>query len=961
MADEKPVMSTCTMPISDADPGVDLHRWHRDHDHAALERLMAASLDRAYTQARRTLGNAADAHDAVQEALLQIMHSAHRFDPDRPFAPWLARHVHDACCRLRWRTRRVRAREQAVARPDATTPVDGADSELVRAVVAELPERDRAAIELHYWAGLSQSETARELGVSENALAVRLHRARERLRGLFAQRGLSLGTAAVAVALTPTQAWSAPPTLAASVQGLGTATTLPATCMPLGVLRETAWVAARHPWWAAAGVAALLAGAFTLGAVLLPPAPEPLAQVEVPPPPQPAPPIAPAAWAGPEREILHWLVPQAPLRAAADVTSLRRQASTAKPTSLFFDPQARPALERLYQRLHAGDRMAVPSSLVALACAGRASALSVTHGPGALAVSDVGAAADQVTAAWQRAAIGKPQPWNHAGFIGWPVRGPDVDWGLRDNLYALGTPDLLVERAAARAAPPAPELLAPAWVKADLGGVISAFARADATRSDPLGIDWALGKEWPTLHPQLSVTLDGESGTWTTRTRLSGAVPLSPLALTAALIDPYLGDAPAPAPRRLLRRPDPAKLPPPRPGALATLTLGSTADWLPSAVLAATHVQVVRWRELPGMMHLADAWSGDLTLVVEAGAPLPTWTAVIGLRQTLDPAAAAALCAAIGPLLPGAAVPGTRAAWQGVTPTGMVTVLLAEGRLVVSTAPDATAFLAPAQHAPTAELRLDVDLPRLAAIYAPLAYAQFRIPLGNGSAGPVILDASCLPPLPVLLRHLAPWSATWAETADGFTLQEEGPPLGGLLLAAAAGNMIANAQPDAATAAALEHRAWLAALHKHRERIAAIARIRPFLIAESVRTTETNLAGLSADDRAALRPFFAGRVPTAEDLRSFGRTYTLSEAEVIGQPPLPLSPEAHALGWAEIRVVPSGPQSAHTPLGSNGMLVGNLNFAISLGDGWSIGVIGNHVGLMRGEPPSGPAGPTGNF
>lgn len=962
MTGKKQDMSTCTLPMSDLDPGADLSRWHRDRDRAALERLMAASLDRAYAQARRTLGNEADAQDAVQEALLQVMRSAHTYDSTRPFAPWLARLVHVACCRLRWRARHARAREAAVARPDATVPVDGVDAEAVRTIVATLPERDRAAIELHYWAGLSQSETARELGVSENALAVRLHRARERLRGLFAQRGLSLGTATVAVALTPTQAWSAPPALVASVHGLCSTATLPATSIPLGVMRETAWAAARHPWWAAAGVAVLLAGVLTLGAAPLPTGPDPHAHTEVPPPPLPAP---PAAWAGPEREILRWLIPQAPLRAAADVTSLRRLAINAKPTSLFFDPQARPALEqlnhRMNQQLSASGQMAMLNSLVALASDGRASAISMMHGAGSLVVSDAGPAAAQITAAWRHASIGKPQPWEHAGFIGWPVRGRDLNWGIRDNLYALGTPSLLIERAADHAALPAPDLPAPAWVNADLSGVIGAFARADTTHSDPLGIGWALGGHWPTLRPRLSVALDGGSGTWTTQTRLSGAVPLSPLALTAALIDPYLGDAPAPAPRQLLRRPDPAKLPVPRPGALATLTLGSTAGWLPAAIEAATSWQIVRLRRLPGMMRLADAWSGDLAVVIEAGAPLPTWTAVIGLRQALDPAVTAELCKAIAPLAPCGQVPGAQAAWQGFTPAGLVTVLLADGRLVISTAPDAAAFLAPAEHAPTADLRLDVDLPRLAATYAPLAYAQFRLPFGEGPDGPIVLDATCLPPLPVLLRHLAPWSATWAETADGFAVQEEGPPLCGLLLAAVAGNMIADAQPDAATAAALEHRAWQAALLKHRERIEAIARIRPFLIAASVRTTETNLAGLSAEGRAALRPFFAGREPTAEDLRSFGRSYTLSEAKVVGEPALPLNPEARAVGWAEIRVVPFGHYPSNAHLGPNGRVIGNLNFAVSLGDGWSVGVIGNHVGLMRGEPPTGPTLPSGTF
>jgi RNA polymerase sigma-70 factor, ECF subfamily len=60
---------------------------------AALDEVLRSSLDRAYTHARRLLGNAADADDAVQEALLQLVRTAARFDGRIPFCAWLARLV----------------------------------------------------------------------------------------------------------------------------------------------------------------------------------------------------------------------------------------------------------------------------------------------------------------------------------------------------------------------------------------------------------------------------------------------------------------------------------------------------------------------------------------------------------------------------------------------------------------------------------------------------------------------------------------------------------------------------------------------------------------------------------------------------------------------------------------------------------------------------------------------------
>ena len=56
------------------------------------------------------------------------------------------------------------------------------DRELLRAVVA-LPFKDRHAIYLHYFDGLTFAEIGEVVGTSEIAARVRVHRALQRLRG----------------------------------------------------------------------------------------------------------------------------------------------------------------------------------------------------------------------------------------------------------------------------------------------------------------------------------------------------------------------------------------------------------------------------------------------------------------------------------------------------------------------------------------------------------------------------------------------------------------------------------------------------------------------------------------------------------------------------------------------------------------------------------------------------------
>ena len=71
-------------------------------------------------------------------------------------------------------------------------PIDPADAALseelraqLEAALAELPERLRVVFVLRELQGLSTAETAAALGLQENAVKVRLHRARLRLRELL--------------------------------------------------------------------------------------------------------------------------------------------------------------------------------------------------------------------------------------------------------------------------------------------------------------------------------------------------------------------------------------------------------------------------------------------------------------------------------------------------------------------------------------------------------------------------------------------------------------------------------------------------------------------------------------------------------------------------------------------------------------------------------------------------------
>jgi RNA polymerase sigma-70 factor (ECF subfamily) len=62
--------------------------------------------------------------------------------------------------------------------------------ERIRLLIAELPEPHRGTLILRYVDGLTPREIAAALDISENAAAVRIHRAVARLRALCAERNL---------------------------------------------------------------------------------------------------------------------------------------------------------------------------------------------------------------------------------------------------------------------------------------------------------------------------------------------------------------------------------------------------------------------------------------------------------------------------------------------------------------------------------------------------------------------------------------------------------------------------------------------------------------------------------------------------------------------------------------------------------------------------------------------------
>jgi RNA polymerase sigma-70 factor (ECF subfamily) len=160
-------------------------------DLSAFEELVRASQAEVYTLAYRLTGNEEDARDVAQEAYLRAFRSLKRFRGDARFSTWM--HRITANCALTFLAKRTKGRHEELSsdesvadeRPESS-PETMAEAEFMRDrltdALSELPPRLRAVVVLRDVYDLPHEAIAAELGISQEAAKVRLHRARRKLR-----------------------------------------------------------------------------------------------------------------------------------------------------------------------------------------------------------------------------------------------------------------------------------------------------------------------------------------------------------------------------------------------------------------------------------------------------------------------------------------------------------------------------------------------------------------------------------------------------------------------------------------------------------------------------------------------------------------------------------------------------------------------------------------------------------
>lgn len=185
-----------SLPISDAD----LVRRALAGDPQAQHALVERYRDPVYRLIRNATGNPEEAFDLTQDSFIAAFGALARYDSARPFRAWISRIALNKC--RDWRRRRKVRRFLGLALPedaeswipdDAALPDEVAASRSELAAVARaitlLPPQLSEVLLLRTVEGMSQSETAQALAISEKAVETRLYRARQRLSKILRETG----------------------------------------------------------------------------------------------------------------------------------------------------------------------------------------------------------------------------------------------------------------------------------------------------------------------------------------------------------------------------------------------------------------------------------------------------------------------------------------------------------------------------------------------------------------------------------------------------------------------------------------------------------------------------------------------------------------------------------------------------------------------------------------------------
>ncbi len=184
------------------DPDVQLMLRVRDEDEAAFAQIVATYQDRLIGLLTNLVGDRTTAEDLAQETLLRVYRARHGYEANAKFSTWLFSIAHNLASNVR-RDLGRRKETQLISVPDTSGPQAGLQDQAipeksalmpsrvmakvelmakVQAAMETLNDRQRMALLLHKFEGMSYIDIGAAMEMTPQAVKSLLSRARDQLR-----------------------------------------------------------------------------------------------------------------------------------------------------------------------------------------------------------------------------------------------------------------------------------------------------------------------------------------------------------------------------------------------------------------------------------------------------------------------------------------------------------------------------------------------------------------------------------------------------------------------------------------------------------------------------------------------------------------------------------------------------------------------------------------------------------
>ena len=196
-----------------------LRGYVTDRSQDAFRRLVERHLPMVHATAWRIAGDTHSADEIAQNVFVTLAQKASSIRPPQRIGGWLYTTARNLAMHAVRAEQRRRQREQTAVTMQTLTPNSetGPSFDELEPAMEQLAGEERDVLVLRYLENRSLREVGLELGVSEDAARMRVHRALDQLREVFGRRGIVTSSTVLAAALGVTTAPAIPIGLASTI------------------------------------------------------------------------------------------------------------------------------------------------------------------------------------------------------------------------------------------------------------------------------------------------------------------------------------------------------------------------------------------------------------------------------------------------------------------------------------------------------------------------------------------------------------------------------------------------------------------------------------------------------------------------------------------------------------------------------------------------------------------------